>query len=67
MTIIIGSIMLLVGLGLTKAALSIIDAPQNPSWIWAVAFAVGVGAFVFIGEGTVLLLTGQWWIPGVWS
>ncbi len=58
--VIIGGLMLLVGAALTKAAFVLIDAPKNPTWIWVLASVVGLVAFFFIAEGTVLVLTGHW-------
>ena len=55
-----GGLLFLLGAALLKVAFDSTDAPYNPVWLLRLAWGVGLLAVVAIGQGTVLILTGQW-------
>jgi hypothetical protein len=55
-----GTLMLFFGAALLKVVLDSTDAPHNPAWLIGCAWGIGAVAAFLIGQGIILLMTGQW-------
>jgi hypothetical protein len=54
-----GALFLAIGAALLKLALKIVDAPDNPFIFQVIAWLIGFLAILSIGQGTLLVLTGE--------
>jgi hypothetical protein len=57
---VLGVLLLLCGAAVMKIAFDLLDAPHNPIRLRLSGWGIGGVAAILIGQGTILLLTGNW-------
>jgi hypothetical protein len=57
---VLGIFILLCGAAVMKVAFGLLDAPNNPTGLRLIGWGIGGVAGLLVGQGTILLLTGNW-------